>query len=233
MTVEKFRNSLQVWVVTCNSEDDMVEWATTFCQTSGRIPFNVINQGAKPLSNNTVKVLIDNGCASIRDNLNCKCLTQTFNICIQKTTTEFLMLSSDDVIFIQGWVETLADLMDSHDYAGQSYCCVARKEMLERVGGFDENFTYIGWDDCDLFIRMVRAGVPLIYGHSHEWPTDGDRVLKYFIHKEKPPNKTVITYGPENPNHKVFLDKYGKEYMDIKPELLELHNKRVNNRGNK
>jgi hypothetical protein len=125
------------------------------------------------------------------------------------------MISNDDVVFKEGWVEAVTPLLRLYDYVGQSYCNISRKSMYSEVGLYDEKFTSFGWEDADFYIRMVENNIPIIYGSSQEYPYNGDRVLQYFIHKDG----TRCDFSHNNPNYKVFMEKYGREFSEIVPEL--------------
>lgn len=208
-------NNLQVWVTAYNNDTNIIGWAESFRKTSGGVPFIVVNQGNKPFSPQTTEALFDNGCCHVRNKLNFPCLSKTWNECIRDTITDYVMLSNDDVVFREGWVDAVIPLLRIYDYVGQSYCNISRKAMYSQVGLYDERFTSFGWEDADFYIRMAQANIPIIYGSSYEYPYDGSRVLQYFVHKDG----TRCDFSHNNPNYRVFMEKYGREFSEIVQEL--------------
>lgn len=43
------------------------------------------------------------------------------------------------------------------------FAVLARREALERIGGFDEGFNPYGWEEVDLSLRLRRAGYGIVY----------------------------------------------------------------------
>ena len=69
------------------------------------------------------------------------------------------------------------------DYLG-GFNCAYRREIFERIGGFDESFTEASGEDNDLSYRVVEAGYKLAFCHeaivAHYHPTS----LKSYLKKQ-------------------------------------------------
>jgi GT2 family glycosyltransferase len=65
------------------------------------------------------------------------------------------------------------------------FAVLARREALERCGGFDERYNPYGWEEVDLSLRMREAGYTIRYvptavcWHAGGTPGRGHRVRRY------------------------------------------------------
>lgn len=89
-------------------------------------------------------------------------------------------------------------------------CTVMKKEVLDRIGLMDENFTPAWWEDNDYCFRAMYAGYSLAYNnnvfifHNHstttksgEWKTGYKRNEEYFF-KKHPVAKYIWTHKRTN-----------------------------------
>jgi GT2 family glycosyltransferase len=65
------------------------------------------------------------------------------------------------------------------------FAVLARREAMERCGGFDESYNPYGWEEVDLSLRVRKAGYTIRYvpgaicWHAGGTPGRGRRVLRY------------------------------------------------------
>ena len=208
---------LTIWVICCNNDQNMIDWSSSLQKSVDfNVKFHVINQGREELSKEMKSFLYNKGCIKVIDNLNHRCLVDTWNFCIRETKTEYLMISNDDVIFKYGWFEEInKEEYKDKLYLAQSYCFIVKKELFDKVGFFDEGFKQIGFEDEDYYLRMLEKKVPMVYGSSGEYPFDGDRILQYLIHKDGTSND----YSSNSQNAIYMRNKYnGKSFPELKQE---------------
>jgi len=123
----------------------------------------------------------------------------------------------DDCIPEKNWLKDLLSGFDSPDvgvvsafdiYGGTS--TAFRKEVLDKVGLYDEEYFYYR-EDTDLVFRILDAGykakkVNAKYEHRHEYPTGFINGLKYAIERLKYHVNDVLLYKKNPKRAKDFLD---------------------------
>ena len=108
-----------------------------------------------------------------------------------------------------------------------------KKQTLEEIGGFDQDFAGYGWEDIELGYRMIKAGVPLYYLPSavnyHDHPVAAEDMLKRKYHM----GRSAQIFYQKHPNLEI------KYYLGMNPlamgifELIKKHPKLLNFIANK
>ncbi|MCM8808110.1 MAG: glycosyltransferase [Candidatus Omnitrophica bacterium] len=89
-----------------------------------------------------------------------------------------------------------------------SVCMLARKNVFEKVGGFDEVYSPYLWEDMDFFIRVKRAGFRIFYFGKTKIIHKVSQTLK------KQENIKRIFFA--NRNEMIFYLRYGKMILPLR-----------------
>ncbi len=74
-----------------------------------------------------------------------------------------------------------------------------RRDVLERVGGFDESFTRYGNEDLELSVRLRRAGVTIVYSPAAlAWQTNDKRFAELARDKREE-GRTAVQFATMHP----------------------------------
>lgn len=107
-----------------------------------------------------------------------KAVNQGFNI----STAPYVCVMNNDVIVSAGWLDNMVDIMDKNPKIGlmnprwekgsfkgprgeyietdwcRGFCALIRREVIDKIGGFDEAYGFGYWEDHDYSIRAIKAG---------------------------------------------------------------------------
>lgn len=91
------------------------------------------------------------------------------------------------------------------------------KEILLKTGFFDENFTFYGWEDLELGIRIKKLNIPKITSKKvtvwHLQTSPNLKNLPYLLNKEKERAKSALYFYKKHPNLEVkMMIQLGKIY---------------------
>jgi hypothetical protein len=94
------------------------------------------------------------------------------NTCVEQASTETVIIMSDKVIPLAENVQKLVSLLD------EGYAFVGlyrlgffgfRKELLRKIGMFDERFVGGGYEDDDFYIRLKESNLAMYITHEVEY----------------------------------------------------------------
>ncbi|MGB9768055.1 MULTISPECIES: glycosyltransferase family 2 protein [Dictyoglomus] len=91
------------------------------------------------------------------------------------------------------------------------------KEILLKAGFFDENFTFYGWEDLELGIRIKKLNIPKITSEKvtvwHIQTPPNLKNLPYLLNKEKERAKSALYFYKKHPILEVkMMIQLGKIY---------------------
>ena len=91
------------------------------------------------------------------------------NSCVESADTEIVILMSDKVLPTAGDVSRLLGLLD-RGFAMVAFYRLAffgfRKQLLRKIGMFDERFVGGGYEDDDFYIRLKEADIGAYITHE-------------------------------------------------------------------
>lgn len=91
-------------------------------------------------------------------------LTRAWNTAIGMSSTDWTLISNDDVMFDNDWFETfLAHHEEGVVWHGASHCFLIHRDCIRKVGWFDEGFLGMYFEDLDYVRRMNHAKVKICY----------------------------------------------------------------------
>lgn len=148
------------------------------------------------------------------------------NAAIKKAKYEIVVNMDHDCIPEKGWLMDLIKGFDSEkigtvtSYGGYGWTSTAfRKHLLDKVGGYDEEYRYYR-EDTDLTFKIIELcyefkQVKAEYVHDHEEtkPAGVFGLLKYVLKRWKYHMNDVLLYK-KHPN------KLTKDFLDIKFGIL-------------
>jgi len=90
-------------------------------------------------------------------------LAAVWNFAIQTSKTEWCMISNDDYRWQPGWYEVFCQLVQAgYELIGRDFSCfLISKTLIKKIGGFDENFKGMYFEDSDFFFRCRLAGIKM------------------------------------------------------------------------
>ena len=191
--------NLTAWTIAYNNDANLVRFNDSLTLSSP-VRFKVLNQGDLPLDPNTVERLC--ACEEVVNWLKNKSLAKAWNRCVSQSSTDWVLISNDDIEFRTGWWESFREYSEEYLWLGCSHCFCIHKQLYEVVGSFDEGFSYLGYEDDDYLIRMEQSGLPIMYGASG-FPYDGDRFAQFIVHH----HCSRVNFG-SNPNRDYFFSKW-------------------------
>ncbi|MEK6942245.1 MAG: glycosyltransferase family A protein [archaeon] len=137
---------------------------------------------------------------------------------IKKARNEFIVIMDDDCIPGKNWLQCLIDgfsspkigIVSSYDlYGGTS--TAFRKQILDRVGGFDEEYGYYR-EDTDLVFRIMEKGfksrlvrADFLHEHKMEAPKGIFGVIRYAVERANYHKNDVLLFKKHPKNAGKFL----------------------------
>ncbi len=141
------------------------------------------------------------------DGSNAGSFSRLINRCVSSTDTEIVIMMSDKVLPTSNDVKKCVELIH------QGYGLVAlyrfaffgfKKELLRRIGMFDERFASGGYEDDDFYIRLKEANIGMYVSHEVNYTKgvsswDYSVSEKHFFTKWGNPRETGVIkrYLPE------------------------------------
>lgn len=90
-------------------------------------------------------------------------LARLWNMCVMFAPTDWVLICNDDVVFENGWLEFLEDLIATDKYYQIDLACYAgfciHKSMILKIGWFDEHFLGGAHEDHDWQLRITEANL--------------------------------------------------------------------------
>lgn len=153
----------------------------------------------------------------INNGPDCRHLSQSWNKAISESSSEYVIIMSDDVEALSEWDSDFR-IKASKEYdlicPSFSFFCI-KKSAHSKIGGFDERFKGGGFEDNDYLLRMIEAGAKC----SFDWGLwKKDPIKKLFIHYHGEDKSKYNRMGREwsfqdqDVNRKYFMYKYATEY---------------------
>jgi len=144
------------------------------------------------------------------------------NAGIKKAKYSFVVNMDHDCVPAKNWLRNLVKPFSnpkvgvSSSYGGYGGTSTAfRKDLLERVGGYDEDYFYYR-EDTDLAFKIIELGYEFrqvkadyFHDHSETKPVGLIALMKYVLQRLKYHQNDVLLYK-KHPN------KLTKEFLDIK-----------------
>ena len=94
-------------------------------------------------------------------------LSRTWNWAIAQSSSDWVMVTNEDIRLEEDWLSKLEIEMQDYPsslWHGPSRHFLFNKQLLKRVGWFDEGLTGHTYEDLDYIRRMNHEGVPHRYG---------------------------------------------------------------------
>ena len=141
------------------------------------------------------------------DEHNSKCFSHMVNTLIVGCPTEYMVFLSDKARPKEGQIQTMKELMSSGKYGlvalhrFGAFCI--DKDLIRRIGFFDEKYICGGFEDVDFVIRMREADIGIYESEEIELlclPSSFNYDLPYIHFKEKwafQPTKTIRMHEEE------------------------------------
>ena len=141
------------------------------------------------------------------------------NLGIRNSKAEFIVILDDDCVPEKGWLEMLLKPFSNHGiavsssfsyYGGTS--TAYRKEVLEKIGLFDEDFPSSFREDTDTIFKILDLGykVELLphagFEHFHNQPKTMAEKIKYGINRALVHSVDPLLYKKHPERTKEFLD---------------------------
>ena len=107
-----------------------------------------------------------------------KAVNQGFKI----STASYACVMNNDVIVSAGWLDNMVETMDKNPQIGlmnpkwekenfkgvkgyyietdwcRGFCVLIKREVIDKIGGFDEAYGFGYWEDHDYSVRAIKAG---------------------------------------------------------------------------
>lgn len=181
----------------------------------------VVNDGSTDYTKEMLKQFDKNEKISVI-NLPRSGVCKARNAGIAKAKYGFVINMDHDCIPEKDWLKVMIQGFDSEKvgivtgYGGYGGTSTAfRKEVLEKVGGYDEDYFYYR-EDTDLAFKIIEQGfeikkVPKRYVHNHKMtkPKGMLQMIKHLWNRLKNHKNDVLLY-------KKHPTKLTKEFLDIK-----------------
>jgi len=137
---------------------------------------------------------------------------QACNLGIQAATSDRLLIMHNDVIVPKGWLDELKLVLSSNAKIGavcplevkelakaeenvskdacqvlrlSDFCMLIKREVIEKIGFFDEQFKFLYLEDVDFSLRMIKAGYQLMVANSVKVQHYTGGTLQDFAQKEE------------------------------------------------
>lgn len=155
-----------------------------------------------------------------------KGIATSWNDGIKIARGEYIAIVNDDITVQKGWLEALSNALDfDEDYfvsapavQGQTYgigieenhdwfpgyCFMLKRETIDTMGLFDEQFTPFNYEDTDYWTRVLKSGKKLVRNYTTEITHIGGDVL----HKLKYDEVSTI-------NKEKFVKKHGFDPIPV------------------
>lgn len=133
---------------------------------------------------------------------------------------KFKILLQGSVINTYNWEKPWEEKFKLRDISSAYFdTCNASisKEILLEVGFFDENFSFYGWEDLELGIRLKKKGIKLVKSEKisvwHLKVSPDFKNLSYLLNKEKERARSAIYFYKKHPTMEVkMMIQLGKIY---------------------
>ena len=129
----------------------------------------------------SVKSILKNNFTLIENSENLgwiKAVNQGFKV----STAPYVCVMNNDVIVSAGWLDNMVEVMDKNPKIGlmnqkwekesfkgakgdyvetdwcRGFCVLIKREVINKIGGFDEAYGFGYWEDNDYSIRAIKAG---------------------------------------------------------------------------
>lgn len=195
-------------IITYNNESSLANMVSVF-EAQGYEKVRVFNNYHIPI---TTKM----PCAKIFEIGINRSFSKNVNEAIVRSVLEgndYILITGDDFKIEPGWDKYIED-NPNYLFYGVSGCFVAHKDIVKKIGWYDERFSAIGYEDCDYRIRMISKIDPsLAAPDSHVTPAFGakHKWLNYFTHLDHGPaiGRAVNYHDPNDYNRKMLVKKWG------------------------
>ena len=156
-----------------------------------------------------LKLLVPEAIHIYFDENNSKCFSQIVNTLIARCPTEYMIFLSDKARPIEGQIQKMKDLslmckygiVALHRYG--AFCI--DKDVIRKIGFFDERYIRGGFEDDDFTIRLREADIAIYESEEVpllQLPSSFNYDLPYIHFKEKwafQPKKTLRMQAEEEP----------------------------------
>jgi len=134
---------------------------------------------------------------------------EAWNLGIMLSDTRYVIIVSSDVVFKSGWFEVISNAFQ----AGNKYVCIFNhavfgldKNLIKRIGFFDEDFGHGAHVDVDFLIRASEENIyPYIIKNKNYYIHDEENLSYVDRIKEETENRLRMD-NPEN--EKRFMKKW-------------------------
>lgn len=152
---------------------------------------------------------------------NCR-LPETWNMAVDDSKHDWVMISNDDLIWKYGWYDKFVEqVMDGCMLIGCGFSCfLIHKDLFEMVGPFNEKLTHAYCEDTDFLLRVIQHGGIRISQEFRKYDYNC-QLYGYFNHikRDMPEvNKRLNRYWKDNnvsrpipagPNYEIFKEIWG------------------------
>lgn len=180
------------------------------------------------------------------------------------STAPYVCVMNNDVIVSAGWLDSMVDIMDKNQRVGlmnprwekksfkglggeyietdwcRGFCVLIRKEVIDKIGYFDEAYGFGYWEDHDYSVRAINAGyIPALALNSFvehiknvsvksamkqkEWDKLFARNRNTFEKKWGKPKRIIIAINRKISGDQAMLEKIMAKALELAREQNRIY----------
>lgn len=131
-------------------------------------------------------------------------LSRVWNWAIAQSKTDWVMVTNDDIRLKKNWLKDLNNSFKNNPntlWHGPSRCFLFHKDLIQKVGWFDEILTGFCWEDLDYVRRLNYHKIDHRYGTRSSLNVNAESLKEKIKRDHNPANNPkymVKKYGSDN-----------------------------------